>query len=467
MGVIAVLTIIAAGGYAIASQTLFQAKRVQHESDAFLCANSGLDYALGLFDKHGYKASDYPLVVSNADGTFTVTVTSGVNSEYTVTSIGQGKSGGTSTVSERFFFINLWEMNISSGEGDALTAGGGSWDGTSWIDGPFYCKIAGPVSMKASFLTGPLFLKGPDGSLSTRGNATIGTSADPIDIYVEGNVSGNVYASTLSHNVPDIKLPRVDATYLAEKAQIAKDESVDNKMGAKGVSTVQNIEADSANADPASTYTTVMSRSRATGADHFYKYVGGDTIAAVGQGTHNLTIAQGGTSFGAWNYLPSGATAPVNDDFAFDAATGTLYINGTVFVDGAVSFSGTIHYVGNGTIVANGPITVPGDLRPASGNMGVGYALGLVTPTTITIGNGGNGNPRDPSDPDVCGALFAQQKIQFTANTMFKGSVISAEIASEHPNTHMITDPLLPTYLPSSMPGLGSGMVTLAGWSRR
>jgi len=467
MGVIALLTIVATGGYLVAGQTLFQAKRVEHESDAFLRANSGLDYALGLFDNHGYLASDYPLVVASSDGTFTVTVTPGSNSEYTVTSVGQGQSGGSSTVKERFFFINLWEMNISSGEGDALTAGGGSWEGTSWVDGPFYCRIAGPIQMKADFLTGPLFLKGADGSLSTQGNATIGTSTKPIDIYVEGSVSGNVYAKTLSHNVPDITLPRVDSTYLAEKAQIAKDQSIDNVMGESGSSTVQNVEADLTNANPATTYTTVLSRLRASGATTFYKYVGGDAIAQPGEGTHNLTIAVGGASFGAWNYIPPGGTSAVSDDFAFDASTGTLYINGTVFIDGDLIFGGTIYYVGNGTIVANGDITIPGDLRPASGNMDVGYALGLVTPTTISIGSGGNANPRDASNPDVCGAFFAQQKIEFLANSMFKGSIISAEITSNHPNTHMITDPLLPTYLPRSMPGLGAGMVTLAGWSRK
>jgi hypothetical protein len=168
----------------------------------------------------------------------------------------------------------------------------------------------------------------------------------------------------------------------------------------------------------------------------------------------------------------------LHDDFAFDDATDTLYIEGTVYVDGPVTFVGDIEYVGNGTIVANGDVTLTNTVRPidwdSSGTheLDAGYAIGIVTPSDIIFGGSG-GNPAPPADPpDFAGAFFCQGIASFgtlasAQNTFLKGSIIAGGMSFAHPNTHLQTDPDLPSFLPDSLPGNGAFFLARGNWVRQ
>jgi hypothetical protein len=164
------------------------------------------------------------------------------------------------------------------------------------------------------------------------------------------------------------------------------------------------------------------------------------------------------------------------DDFAYDDATNRLYISGTVFVDGPVTISENMTYIGNGTIVANGPITVAGTLRPYGTNTQGEenkWALGLVTPGDIYVTFNSNNNYANrtadeirATQPDMAGAFFAQGTVHFSNNPLVRGSVIAGKIDSGGPNMCLVTNPLLPTYLPDSLPGVDRGLLMPGLWTR-
>jgi len=472
LAAIALITVVAAGAYAVSSQSLQESVHVQRQTQAFQAANSGVDVALARIASNGFVTGDFPANGSAADGSsYETSVTASTNAEYVCTSVGTDPHGNTETITVRFFYLNLWNMNIASGAGDAL--GGGSVKGTTSVYGPFYVRGGVELGSNSTVERGPFFIKG--GDLKVSGSGTIG-SLDPIDLYVTGQVTGkpsNISVRTQSNSVPDIVLPAVDAAYLAEKYSIAKAESIDNVQGSADAAP-DNLE--SIGDDPA-TYTTMQppnsgtwTRVRAPGASVFYKALcAGSAPSAVGLGTTGLTI--GGT--GSWG---SGAgdghyTLSSSDDFAYNDSTNVLTVEGTVFIDGPLTIADDVVYEGNGTIVCNGPITIERSWRPnrPANNyyMDATHAVGLVTPTSISVLDKSNNLGKDPDGvPDLCGAFFASKDFSMAGNLLVKGSVLAGSISFTHSNEHLVTDPNLPGFLPASMPGAGSYILTKGAWVR-
>lgn len=465
MGAIALITIVAIGAFVLARQVLGESTNIQAEERAFQVAQSGLDRELSGFNPSVLQNGQYTKSGSTPDGTYVVTARPQGSSAYEYLMTSSAVSGeATESVTMRFFYLNLWDMNIGAGENASL-GGGRGWNGNASITGPLYLRGDMDWSSNGAYEKGPLFIR--DGALNISGSGELG-KAQPIRLYATKPTTGKLGSLYLSapqsYSVPDIELPWVDDAYLDAALALAKKESTDNLMGANSSSSIVNIETD--NSKSAATYTTVVAgrvrpvTSPASSASE-YKYLGGLTRAGLGLGTRSLTV--GATSFGEWDRIGSVyAGTGKHDDFAFDASTGTLYVEGTVFVDGPISFTSNVkRYVGNGTLVANGNVTIqPGAKLVPKDGFSQAQALGIVTPGNVTVG----GN----QDSFYTGAIFCNGQVGlYGVATEVRGSLLCGNIYGDKPNIKLQTDPLLPSVLPESMPAAGGGLVFSGVWTRR
>jgi len=511
LGVMLVITVLAIGSYTLARQALHESVRVENETKAFRAASTGMEGVLSTFSESqaAAMAAGEAITGSTPEGSYRITIEDLPDNEWVLTSVGTGLDGTQATVKQRFYFLDLWRMNLSTGS-DALMSGSSALNGTSSIVGPFYMKGDLEIQANMAVLEGPLFVK--SGNITRKNvNSWLGMKTAPIKVYCDKDIPANVgdgsgkgtgvYVSTKIRRVPDITLPPLSPEKLNEWALTAKNESVDNLMGS---TTQLNLESSDGHA---TSYTTMIppntntwSRKRAqAGSTLPYKFIGPESgvPAAKGAGTTHLVIGGKNSttaSFGAWGSvvttdgvsLPAGpvgsAGYPVNswDDFAFNDVTNVLYISGTVYVDGDLTFAEDITYVGNGTIIANGNITLDGDVRPHGTNVqgeNNKWALGLVTPKNITFKKGGN-NPLAGTGaadreflrnitPDYAGAFYTEGKAIFTDNNMLvRGTVLARQMEFKGNNITLVTNPLLPDYLPDSLPGAGTGFLSPSLWSR-
>lgn len=472
MGVVAIMTVLAFGGYFLAQNSLNDSTRVTAESRAFQVAESGLDRELAVFTPANVGTTYFPRYGQTSDGTYTVSIqeenSGSVMGEYLMTSNGSSQ-GSNESVSMRFFYLDLWKMNISAG--DPTTLGGGSgWNGQATIIGPLYVRGDFEWWANANYEEGPLLIR--DGNLIRSGSGTLGYQS-PIDLYVTGNyptedVGTTIFLNRVSHTVPDVTLPWLDEEYLQIALETALSESVDNNMGAD-TRTIETTEAIGSNP---TTYETaldpalpirVSANSLAAGSPSStrYKFIGdGTSMSDLGEGNHDLVIDT--TSFGAWEGNGYVNTSGLHDDFAYDAGTGTLYVEGVVFIDGALTIGNNVRaYVGNGTLVVNGNVAILSEnLVPSQGGLSAEEAMGIVTPGDITIGT-------DAINGLYHGAVFCNGTAGlYGTSTSFKGSLLAGNIYGDKPGITIEIDPTLPDVLPSGMPGAGGGMVFAGTWSR-
>lgn len=506
LGVIMVITLLAFGSYTIAGQALTESDRVANETAAYRVASSGLDRELATFQESGLTEA-YPKHFSTSEGTSTVTVETIGSSRYRLVSVGVSSDGSTETVAQEFYFMNLWKMNFAGTGDQSLVSGGDKISGGSNIVGPFYMKGDLTLDSSMSVQEGPIFVYNGD-IKRTAGGVRFGDSGLRVDVFCDGNWSSlpdgekKVFLGNVDASVPDIKTPVVSQADLASYASTAKAESVDNNMGSIDKATIANHECGTTHQASdyiASAFTSTFStsaRTKAHATNANYKFIGAadGTIGTKGAGTYNFTLSDSTPSFGWWGPTYAGTAAlgyasvpgsfpasvydtNVHDDFAWNTATNTLYIEGTVFVDGDVTLNPNIIYVGNGTIVANGDITVNGTLKPAGTTPQARnnkWAIGLVSPTGITFTagtgqmSGGNPDAAEIRDrvPDVAGAFYAEGYISLPAKLLMQGSVITGEIRAPKNNLWLVTNPMLPDYLPASLPGSGGGMMTPTRWMR-
>lgn len=516
LGVIAVITVLAVGSFALAQQALLDSKRVENETMAFRAAASGLDTEMATFTDVNLGGT-YPKTGATEDGTYVITLMTSADDaslgpdQYRLVSTGTGRDGSIERVAQQFYYMNLWKMNFA-GEGlDSLVSGANKFTGSSNVVGPFYMRNSFSVAASMYVAEGPLFVK--DGNLYYL-QGQFGLAGEPVDVFCNGETDtleaaaaktgGNpkVVVGTISRSVPSISLPDITQADMEEWASRAIAESVDNNMGSISRGTVVNQETSTGSP---STYITMFqptyTRAKAHVTNPNYKFVGAadNSIASAGTGTHDLTIDASTPSFGFWGSTnttngvtrnaagallaayPAGVYADnVHDDFAWDAARKILFVEGTVFIDGAFVLGTDVEYIGNGTIVANGPITVNGLLRPAGTAVQARerqWALGLVSPTTIVFtantpqGGGVSPNETDvntirDTKPDVGGAFFAGQSVTIPPKLFMSGSVITDKILGGNTNLWLVTNPYLPEYIPESLPGSGGGLMMPSLWTR-
>ncbi len=482
LGAIALITVVAMSAYFLSQSALTQSVYVQAESRAMRVAESGLDRELAVFTPANVGTEYYPKYGTTPDGPYTITIaeqnTGSIMGEYLMTSSGSSMNASES-VSMRFFYLDLWKMNISAG--DPTTLGGGNgWNGQAEIHGPMYVRGDFQWWANAAYEGGPLLIR--DGDLVMGGNGKLGYEA-PIDLYVTGDypvgeLNSRLFTNRVSHTVPDVELPWIDTEYMDTMYDKALTESKDNNMGSAASRTIVTTEAiggvpstyDTALGTALNPRTSAIALAAGGASSTHYKYIGMSSgHKSLGNGTNDLVI--GATSFGAWSGYGYPAASGLHDDFAFDVSTGTLYVEGTVFIDGDLTLNSTVtNYIGNGCLVVNGDVTINnagadqpstpgaslnGPLKPASGGVSSEQCLGIITPGDVTI----NGS--------FHGAVFCNGTAAlYGVHTGFKGSMLAGNIYGDKPNIWLYIDPDLPGSLPESMPAAGGGMVFAGQWTR-
>jgi hypothetical protein len=497
IGVMLVVTALSIGSFTLARQALFSSVRVEDESRAFRAASTGLDTIISQFTE---EMTGFPKTGVTDDGSYSVDLIDLGGGEFRLVSTGTGLDSREETVTQQFYYMNLWRMNFAGTGPQSLLSGTSGLNGTSNILGPFYMKGNFRVDSNMSVREGPLFVRG--GAISVASSGLLGSPAVPIKVFCDKSVPANnpaganrgVYIATISRSVPDITLPTLNMGQMDYWASKARSESIDNVMNNQ-FAPAAGVEALGTDA---TTYTSVIpptaspawSRTKAslTSPNSCYKFIGraDGSLAPMGQGAHDLVI--GGRTFGSWGsvnttdgvYIAGDGHYPyanAHDDFAYDNVNNILYIEGTVFVDGDVTISENMTYVGNGTIIANGTITLDGAVRPHGTNAqgeNNQWALGLVTPTEMyfTANDSNNYSTKTETElrastPTFAGAFYAQGTVYYTStNMLMRGSIIAGKISSSSPNTYMVTNPLLPEYLPESLPGVDIGLLFPGLWTR-
>lgn len=477
VGVMVVVTVLAIGAFTLAQQSLHEASRATDETRAFRAAAAGLDVALATFnpdDLHSIEGT-------TTDGAWTVTIAEAESDgEFKLVADGVGQDGSTERLVQRFYYFNLWKMNFAGIGPQSLITGTSGLNGSSHVLGPFYMKGNLEIDSNMSVREGPLFVK--QGNVTVTGSGILGEGAAPIRLYCDGNVGGredNIHVASRSVSVPDINLPKLTYEQLLAWSTAAQDESFDGRMGSD-----MNLAPDPR-----------LENLETTSQPTAYKFIGdGSNIADMGQGTHALTL--GNATFGAWGSINTTGTVishkssgpytasdvNVYDDFAYwneyTSDWDLLFVNGTVFIDGPLTLSDNILYIGNGTLVANGDILVQGMFRPFGAANTVGeqnkWAVGLVTPENLTVTTSSSNSVSNTSAevlrntlPDMAGAFYADKVVTFSGNNMLvRGSILAGRMEMGENNTKLVTNPLLPDYLPKALPGAQKGLLIPGNWSR-
>lgn len=470
IGVISVLTVLATSAFYLARQAYVSTERHEAESAAFQAANAGIDTVYAdLATNVGGEAvlSHYETTrtVAVGDGTADVKLDRLAGIEYLVTATGRAADGTTEQVAVRFYYLSLWEMFIASGD-DEDSIGGGAVNGNASIDGPFFVRGDLGATGNTNFTRGPLFVTG---SVSQKGNFTLGAATEPIDLYVGKGYeeSSRFYLKRVSRSVPDIKAPPLDDAFMDTAISRARQESYDNIQGTNDdeFTPTTNIETASGSGD-ASTYSTALTgwaRPKAANASTWYKYIGPEGgRSEVGKGSTDLVI--GGTgSWGSWENDGHGYATGEWDDFAYDDTKNVLYVEGTVFIDGDLTINDDLKYRGNGTLIVNGDVHVNGYFVPLGYEMSKDEVVGIISAKNIYIKGDGNWGPWNVAAP-----LYAKDSLNFTkANSSVKGSIVSPQINFPSANFHLESDPMLPTFLPQSMPGRDTPILVVGAWSRQ
>ncbi len=469
MGIIALLTVVTVGGFAVAQQTLHESVVNQRESQAFQAANGAIDAAVARLRLSGYRAQDFPMVFTRAQlgsGDATVTVTQSNPSEYVFTSVGRGEDGRKETIRLRLYMMSLYGMNMSYGSGFNQSSGGGKFNGNASVYGPFYTfddlrqgENLGD-SMAGGFGWGPIYIQG--GTLDVKSGYLVDVGflfVDPLQPDPKVVASG----TQVIRSVPKMNVPRVDSAYLNNAYDQALAQSTDNIQGDPLVRTVTNSEPDP--------YPATLAPGASVGR---YKIVDNDSTMNKSR-TDPFVLGSTTASFGR-----------PTDDFAWNHSTRTLTVWGTVFIDGPLRVAnGLIRYVGNGTIVANGDVTfvnsnfIPLDpMLEGTGGDGKTYpnqrfnpdqVIGIATPGTIALSASTDNNDRNPDGPPThAGAFFADKQITINTRVMLVGSVISQGIdVTGNNNMDLRTSPNLGEVVSQAMPGYGQQVISIGVWARQ
>lgn len=474
IGAIAIITAVALGGYFVSVNVLGESERVEAESRAFQVAQSGLDRELAVFNPVNIETGYYPRNGTTPDGSYTVDVApmGSAGFEYVITSTGVSDIGSES-VTMRFYYLNLWDMNIGGGE-DASIGGGRGFNGNAAITGPFYVRGDFEWTSNAAYEGGPLFIR--DGRLNVTGSGELG-KAKPIRLYSTQGIAGkvgNVYLDgPVSSSVPDIQLPWITEEDMDRYYDLAINESKDDLLGYQRNS-MSNVETADTNGDGTgdgdpSTYTTVVSRNKApsspVASSQYYKYIGPAAgRSAMGAGSTFVEIDN--VSFGEWDRIGSVyENTGKHDDFAYDVGTGTLYVAGTIFIDGDLHLGQNVQrYEGNGTIVVNGDVFIGGNLRPRDGVVSAEQCLGIVTPGDVVIGDNAHSGSVQAS---MTGVIFANGQVSlYHTQSSYQGSILASNIYGDKPNITLTTIPNIAQSIPDSMPAAGGGLVFSGQWTR-
>ncbi len=464
MAAIVLMFLLTTTAFYFASQTLFEAKLADQHDVAFQAASSGVMVAFAdLQAKLASLRKDVPYTyagtIATSAASYAATATynpasSVASPTYDCTSTGTAANGTTELVIASFTITPPSSSRLPYGYNVFYFGGSGvgSVNGNGTITGPYFVLYKPPVP-PATFPTvafggsmhfsgGPIYIQ--NGNFS--GNGTYGQP--PVLVYTNGTVSGNYITRMPLEATASMSVTRVDANaFLASSLASATAQSRDNRMGDTGTT---NSEVTS----PSTTY--LHPPGAPNSSSTAYKVIG-TSSNPVG-----LTIPSA-ASFG-------NISGSVHDDFAYDRASSTLYVEGTVYIWGTLTISGPIQYVGNGTIVCSTGLEVRANVLPSTSDSlpDARHLLCVFTAGDISF----------PSNAVTCvGAFYAAGQVSAPKNNLvLKGSFVSELGINAGSNSLDITSiPGIGNYISPGMPYLvdetsGSGSsagLRISAWRRQ
>lgn len=421
MGAIAVITVVAITGFAVSRNALGDAMRLSAENRAYQAASSGLELEIPAFkpdllptgrSESGYVYGNYQSI--NGTDRYTVTVANkpGSSTQWVMKSLGQSGTA-TETVEVTFTYFDLWDMNISGGSGSWPGMREG-FNGNATIIGAIYVNGRLDWTASSAIYGGPIMVAGENPSVDVlnrqNGGSTIGTIANPIDLYLDNDPTGQTdyinQTAFVKGSAPTFELPVLDSDNMSDFLSLA---------------------------------------------NRVY-----NTDLVIGE------VANGGAgNFGD----------PAVDKFWYK--DGVLYCDEVVYVKGKVTFANNMVYRGKGMIVAEGSggmgfeiqgrlvpdkpwETLYGVTMPACGTDAI---LGLVSPGDI-YQSGGDW---------VSGAIYINGDYVSDAGGQkesFRGSIICNSINFEDTNCVLATQVGLGGMIRDEMRWLGSNIYAQGDWLR-
>lgn len=430
VGVLLLVTIVALAAWTMSNENHNLSLHDKRSNAALHTAEAGLDAAMWKLRVLGAN-TPHLFTVTTRNGTASVTTSQTSEFTYKIVAVGSVDASPAPvqrTVSTEVFSMSLWNLILASGAASPVGSGGGHFNGSGYLTGPFYMRGNLDFSNgNSAFYGGPLFVK--KGDIILAGSSEIGRLGQEVQVYCDQNYPvGNANFHPLgavNPNVPDISLPKV-SDHMSEYRLDAESESTDGRIGTRGSGGVN---------DENRTVNPPNPPGRSASA---YKVIDTDTSTNGSSGGLVLSTA---TSFGS-----------ATDDFA--CVGGILYVRGTVFVDGPITINGPIHYSGNGTLVANGDIDVYGDLLPNDLFPSID-ALGLTTTGSVKLHN---------NSTQVKAAVYAANSLDMVDNNQYlEGAVLTNTFGLPH-GGQIVTQPQLPAYLPPSLPGGDGNVVFPSAW---
>ncbi len=209
IGAIALISVFAVGGFAMASQAMHSTGRLQTEELAFQVANSGMERELATFTESNFSSGQttYQRSGSTPDGSYVVQVGFDPAVPYRYSLISSGTAGAeTAMVRQDFYFFDLWSTNIASQNNPDMGPMGSAaaWNGNSTISGPFYVGGDMDINSNVVFVGGPLFVSG---------NALLKGGVDFVEVptgskypmFVRGCVLGNPSERQALQQLPEAR----------------------------------------------------------------------------------------------------------------------------------------------------------------------------------------------------------------------------------------------------------------------
>lgn len=428
LGVFVVISILGVAALTVAQGSISETVWDRSSNQAFGVAEAGFNQAVFKARQKSLAAGAFTTTLRDGQARIAVTGAAGM---FTVKSTGAvpnlaAAQARRRAVEGRITVLNPYDMIFANGSDEE--GGGITIEGNAVIYGPVYARDL--LKMKGTgaggkIVDGPLYIKdnpgtpSPTGDLDISGNAQVGTAANPITAFIDGNssVTGNakLYTSAVYSNVPDLVMPSVTATDMPSYRAKA------------------NVVIDKA----------------------------GDTVT---NGNYNYPTASGGL-------VLDGNTADTNWisggyylkwDRSADKKSATLQINGTIFVDGGVTIGSNanndldITFSGNGTIVANGKISIESNFTPAGG--------ASTFPSTNLVGfvTWDEAEVEPKAGKTVYATVYANREFEIEKACTFYGSGMSNEMEiEENPQIHVVTN--ISAYLPAGMPPVQT-LTSLTSW---
>jgi len=476
MGIISLMVLLATGAFYISSQTLFETTMAGRHDAAFQAASSGIVVAFTNI-RSALTTATVPTgtvvtgsIASSSAAYAAVATLDAARTAYECTSTGTTPDGTREVVTSTFTITAPGSVWLPYGS-DVFYFGGatvGSVNGNGTISGPFFVVYPPPIP-PAAFPTyqingnermsgGPLYIQ--------NGNFTSNkAAATTVNVYTNGTVNGSMVngidngshfirwplEATAALSVTRVDVNSGPSSFLPTSLANATAQSSDNILG-NTTTAVQEV----TQAGVPSTY--VSPRGPNVVASGPYKVVGSSTA------TTGLTITNSTAAFGR-------ISGGLHDDFAYDSASSTLYVEGTVYVWGKLTISKAITYVGNGTIVCSGDAQFDADVLPkTAGSQLQPDATHLLCVFTAGTANFPTNNVK------FTGAVYAVGPVSLPANSLvLQGSFIAEAGLSNAQNSPTITAlPLIGAYVSPGMPNLvsisggtgGSTGLRMTAWRR-